>query len=75
MIGGVVTVDVGTSTVHLAGASPKSGFRMDVENSGPKKVEVEFESDSHESKFSGEFKDGEFVPEIEESDREDHEED
>ena len=42
---------------------------MDVEHSGPEKVEVEFESDRHESKFSGEFKDGEFVPEIEEEDR------
>jgi len=47
---------------------------MDVENSGPKKVEVEFESDSHESRFSGEFKDGTFVPEIEESDREEDDE-
>jgi len=70
LIGGVVTVEIGSSTVHLAGASPKSGFRMEVENSGPKKVEVEFKSDDHESKFSGEFKDGTFVPEIEESDRE-----
>jgi hypothetical protein len=69
LIGGVVTVEIGSSTVHLAGASPKSGFRMEVENSGPKKVEVEFKSDDHESKFSGEFKDGTFVPEIEESDR------
>lgn len=69
LVGGVVTVEIGSSTVHLSGASPKSGFRMEVENSGPKKVEVEFKSDGHESKFSGEFKDGTFVPEIEESDR------
>ena len=75
LIGGVVTVEVGASTVHLAGASPKSGFHMDVENSGPTRVEVEFGSDSHESKFSGEFKDGEFVPEIEESNRDEDEED
>ncbi len=70
LIGGVVTVEIGSSAVRLAGASPKSGFRMEVENSGPKKVEVEFKSNEHESKFSGEFKDGTFVPEIEESDRE-----
>ena len=75
LIGGVVAVEIGSSTVHLAGASPKSGFRMEVENSGPKKVEVEFKSDGHESKFSGEFKDGTFVPEIEESDRDEDEED
>ena len=43
---------------------------MDVEDSGPRKVEVEFKSEEHESKFSGEFRDGRFVPEIEESDRE-----
>jgi len=39
---------------------------MEVENSGPEKVEVEFKSDHHESQFSGEFKDGVFVPKIEE---------
>lgn len=70
MVGGVVTVEVGSDTVHLAGASPKSRFSMDVEDSGPRKVEVEFKSEEHESKFSGEFRDGRFVPEIEESDRE-----
>ena len=74
LIGGVVTVEIGTSTVQLAGASPKSGFSMEVEHSGPKNVEVEFKSESHESKFSGEFKDGSFNPEIEESDG-DHDDD
>ena len=74
LLGGVVTVEIGTSTVQLAGASPKSGFSMEVEHSGPKNVEVEFKSESHESKFSGEFKDGSFNPEIEESDG-DHDDD
>ena len=71
LVGGVVTVEVGSDTVHLAGASPKSRFSMDVEDSGPRRVEVEFKSDDHESKFSGEFEDGRFVPKIEESDRDD----
>ena len=66
LVGGSVTVEVGPNTVHLAGASPKAGFSMDVENSGPEKVEVEFKSESHESNFSGRIEDGAFVPEIEE---------
>ena len=45
---------------------------MEVENSGPEKVEVEFKSEDHESKFSGRFEGGTFVPKIAE---EPHEED
>ena len=67
LIGGSVTVEVGSNTARLAGASPKAGFTMDVENSGPEEVEVEFKSDQHESQFSGRFEDGVFVPKIEES--------
>jgi hypothetical protein len=72
LVGGSVTVEVGNNTVNLAGASPKAGFGMDVENSGPEKVEVEFESEDHDSHFSARFEDGVFVPRIEE---EAHEED
>jgi hypothetical protein len=39
---------------------------MDVENSGPEKVEVEFKSEQHESHFTGRFEGGVFVPKIEE---------
>lgn len=66
LVGGSVTVEVGGNTVRLAGASPKAGFSMDVENSGPEKVEVEFKSEHHESHFSGQFDNGVFVPKIEE---------
>ena len=66
LVGGSVTVEVGANTVGLAGASPKAGFSMDVENSGPEKVEVEFKSQQHESHFTGRFEDGVFVPKIEE---------
>lgn len=65
-------MEVGDNTVRLAGASPKAGFSMDVEHSGPEKVEVEFKSENHESHFSGRFEDGVFVPKIEE---EGHDED
>jgi len=67
LVGGSVTVEIGSTDVHLAGASPKAGFSMDVEDNGPDKVEVEFKSDDHESHFSGQFEDGRFVPKIEES--------
>ncbi len=68
LVGGLVSVEIGTETVRLAGASPKPGFAMEVENSGPEKVEVEFHNDEHESHFSGRFEDGRFVPSISESD-------
>jgi hypothetical protein len=71
LVGGSVSVEIGDGVVRLAGASPNSGFTMEVEDSGPEKVEVEFHNDGHESKFSGEFEDGEFVPSISESSGED----
>ena len=67
LVGGSVTVEIGANTVGLAGASPKAGFSMDVEHSGPERIEVEFHSEHHESEFSGRFEDGSFVPKIEES--------
>jgi hypothetical protein len=67
LVGGSVTVEIGSSEVHLAGASPKAGFRMEVEDNGPDKVQVEFKSERHESHFSGRSEDGRFIPEIEES--------
>jgi len=71
LIGGSVSVEIGDGTVRLAGASPKPGFTMEVENSGPEKVEVEFHNDDHESQFTGKFEDGRFTPSIDESDDED----
>ncbi len=71
LVGGSVSVEIGDGVVRLAGASPKPGFAMEVENSGPEKVEVEFHSDDHESDFTGSFEDGTFVPSISESSRED----
>jgi hypothetical protein len=68
LVGGSVSVEIGDGTVRLAGASPKPGFTMEVENSGPEKVEVEFHNDDHESHFTGKFEDGRFVASINESD-------
>ncbi len=71
LVGGSVSVEIGDGTVRLAGASPKPGFTMEVENSRPEKVEVEFHNDDHESHFTGKFEDGRFEPSISESDDED----
>jgi septal ring-binding cell division protein DamX len=71
LVGGTVSVEIGDGTVRLAGASPKPGFTMEVENSGPEKVEVEFHNDDHESHFTGKFEDGRFEPSIDESSGED----
>ncbi len=71
LVGGSVSVEIGDGTVRLAGASPKPGFTMEVENSGPEKVEVEFHNDDHESHFTGKFEDGRFEPSIDESSQED----
>ncbi len=71
LVGGSVSVEIGDGTVRLAGASPKPGFTMEVENSGPEKVEVEFHNDDHESHFTGKFEDGRFEPSIDEGDEED----
>lgn len=71
LVGGSVSVEIGDGTVRLAGASPKPGFTMEVEDSGPEKVEVEFHNDDHESQFTGKFEDGRFTPSIGESDDED----
>jgi hypothetical protein len=71
LVGGTVSVEVGDGTVVLVGASPKSGFSVRVENAGPQRVEVSFESAVHVSHFSGRFSDGSYVPETEEHDRHD----
>ncbi|MCL1693752.1 MAG: hypothetical protein M3096_08720 [Actinomycetia bacterium] len=71
LVGGTVSVEIGNGTVRLAGASPNPGFAMEVESSGPEKVEVEFRSGDYESHFTGKFVDGRFEPSINESGRED----
>ena len=70
LIGGSVSVEIGDGTVRLAGASPKAGFTMEVESTGPEKVEVEFHNDDHESHFTAKIEDGRFEPSISEGDEE-----
>ena len=51
LVGGWVQIAYGPGIVELVGAAPNSGFSIEIKESGPDRVEVEFESDDHESKF------------------------
>ncbi len=51
LVGGWVTIAYGPGVVELVGAAPNSGFSIEIKENGPDRVEVEFESDDHESRF------------------------
>ncbi|CAN5309608.1 hypothetical protein BH24ACT7_BH24ACT7_24200 [soil metagenome] len=51
LIGGWVTISYGPGIVELVSAAPNPGFSIEVKETGPDRVEVEFESDDHESRF------------------------
>lgn len=51
LTGGVVTVRYRGGRTTLVGATPNSGFEVDVHDSGPDEVEVRFRSDDHESRL------------------------
>ncbi len=70
LIGGKVTVQRSGSNVTLVSAVPHSGFWAEVESSGPISVSVEFESESHESKYEAKVDGGLLDIQVEE-----HEED
>ncbi|MET0830909.1 MAG: hypothetical protein ABWY62_00900 [Acidimicrobiia bacterium] len=50
LVGGWVTIAYGPGVVELVGAAPNSGFSIDIKENGPDRVEVEFESEDHESR-------------------------
>lgn len=68
LIGGWVRLRVSGDDVFLDGAVPSPGFSLDIKKDGPESVEVEFESDSHESKLHAEISDGELKIDKEEDD-------
>ena len=65
MVGGVVSIEAGPGGVSLLSASPNGGFSAEVKSAGPQRVEVEFESATHESKLRARW-DGQLVVDIEE---------
>lgn len=59
LIGGWVQLRVSGDNVYLAAHVPETGFTVDVEHDGPETVEIEFKSESHDSKLHARVKDGE----------------
>jgi hypothetical protein len=53
--------------VYLVAAVPQSGFQVEVEKSGPSKVDVRYRSEDHTSRFKAEWEKGELEVETEES--------
>lgn len=68
LVGGSVRIRILGTQVFFAGATPAPGFDVDVEEQGPEKVVVEFETPEHESKFVAKFEDGELDVKISEED-------
>ncbi len=64
--GGTVTILATNPFVTLIGAVPNAGFTVDVEEAGPTRVKVEFESESHESEFDAYWSNGELIVDIDE---------
>ena len=47
---GVVTVECRGTTISLKGAQPNSGWSIEIDNRGPKEVQVDFDSNNGESR-------------------------
>jgi len=62
--GGTVTVTYSNGNVFLTGATPALGFSMEIEDAGPDKVRVDFDSGDDEISVRIEWKDGRLDIEI-----------
>ena len=71
LVGGQVWISADEPDVAFVNAVPKAGFSVEVEKSGPKEVEVKFESADHQSEFRAGWKDGELDIDIDEESEED----
>ena len=56
----------GGGEVHLVSATPRPGFVADYEHTGPREVEIKFESNDHKSKLEASYENGELDVDIEE---------
>ena len=70
LIGGVVSIEAGPGGVSVISATPNAGFAADVKSGGPGTVEVEFESDSHESTFRARWE-GRLIVDVQEEPEDD----
>jgi hypothetical protein len=64
---GTVGVAVSGGTVTLVSATPVTPYHVDVEDDGPEKVEVEFDSESTEYQVRAFVDDGELIWEVDQS--------
>lgn len=71
LTGGWVQLRVNGDNVYLEAAVPEPGFTVDVEHNGPETVDVEFKSDSHDSKLTARVHDGELDIRTEEESEDD----
>ena len=67
--GGTVVLSFGSGEVNLVSATPRPGFSVDPEHTGPIEVEVKFESNDHKSKLEAHVEGGELRVETEEEPR------
>jgi hypothetical protein len=58
LTGGIVTVRYSGQNTNLVSATPNSGFVVEINDSGPDKVDVRFRSDHHESRLVTRMHDG-----------------
>lgn len=58
LTGGVVTISHSPGVVNFVSAIPAAGFDTEIKATGPNKVEVEFESDTHTSEFKAQWEGG-----------------
>jgi HSP20 family molecular chaperone IbpA len=61
-----VTIEVTSDTLRLLGATPNSGFTVSETELSQTRIDIEFTSDDHESKFRAELKDGVLDTDVEE---------
>ena len=66
LIGGTVVLAFGNGEVSLVSATPRPGFSVDPEHTGPKEVEVKFESNDHKSKLEADIENGELRVDVDE---------
>ena len=69
LVGGTVTVTYRNGATNLVQATPNSGFVVELNDSGPDKVDVRFRSDNHESRLVTRWDDGAPDPDKEERSR------
>jgi hypothetical protein len=57
--------------VNLVSATPRPGFSVDYEHTGPEEVEVKFVSGNHKSKLEADVEGGELRVDIDEETKDD----